>query len=97
MKRQREKYINVFDYLHFILNKTLFQSYYVDNDDNTYPIGEWRGKLIGKQACGYRDFYFSSLFKSNVQLYVKYNLQKIDWIELWLLLFLNATAKYCSF
>ena len=37
MKRPRDENIDTFDYLPFILNKTLFQSY-VDTDDSTYPL-----------------------------------------------------------
>ena len=59
MKRLREENIVLFDYLPFILNKTLFQSF-VKNGDDTYPLEEWSGKLIGKKACGDRAFYFSS-------------------------------------
>ena len=66
MKRLREENIALFDYLPFILDKTLFQSFF-ENDDNTYPLEEWRGNLIGKKACGDRTFLLFLIFKSNVQ------------------------------
>ena len=58
MKRLREENIALFDCLPFILDKISFQSF-VENNDNTYPLEEWSGKLIGKKTCGDRAFYFS--------------------------------------
>ena len=59
MKRIREENIALFDYLPFILDKTLFQSF-VENDENTYHLEEWSGKFIGKKVCGDSAFYFLS-------------------------------------
>ena len=59
MRMTREENIDSFDCLPFILDKTWFQSF-VENNDSTYPLEEWSGKLIGKQVCGDKAFDFSS-------------------------------------